>query len=73
MAGVYDNKADEQCVAHGAAEPSGLKIETRSPRPGERNSFRGSLRHAARIGASSVDIVTLLATDLASVGARLIG
>jgi len=36
MAGAYDNKADEQCVAQGAAEPSGLKIETRSPRPGER-------------------------------------
>jgi hypothetical protein len=29
---------DEPSVAHGAAEPSGLTMETRSPRPGERRS-----------------------------------
>jgi hypothetical protein len=30
------HNADEQSVAHGAAEPSGLTMESRSPRPGER-------------------------------------
>ena len=31
---------DEPSVAHGAAELSGLAIENRSPRPGERRRYR---------------------------------
>lgn len=45
---MRESQESEQSVAHGAAEPRGLTLETRSPRPGERSR---SLTHHCSVAS----------------------